>query len=208
MNLDGWKSWASAVLGVRPRVRRTTMELLDDTRIWLFSHPWPSLYSSLNQAIENFQYVADDLFIVADSGLEEKPETGDRELVPLHKRRWLDSQEEYDRSVAVTEWVTDLVHDLVFELTRSANWVLDEIRANVDPRYRLRAGVLILQRSEGLGSRYYRPQYTEDEVAAGKPYPGLRAFVDKRVDRSNFFGQGFSEDGWRAVNPIDLEERA
>jgi hypothetical protein len=205
VNLDEWRSWASALLGVRPRFRKTTMDLLDETRIWLFSHPWPSLYPTLTKAIENFQCVADDLFIAADSSLEENPETRDRELVPLHKRRWLGSQEEYDRSAAETEWVTDLIQDLVFELTRSANWVLDEIRANIDPRYRVGAGVLILQRPEGLGSRYYRPEYREDEVAAGKPYLGLRAFVDERVGRSSCFGQGFSEDGWRAVNPCVLD---
>lgn len=202
IDLGHWASWASRPLTVRPHFTAEMMDRLQSTRVWLFSRPWPGVLPDVEEAFENFRLVCDDLYLAADLALERNDRTGDRVHRPLHKQRVL-SQEEYDRSAAEAEWTSDLIHDLVFELTRAANWILDEVRIAIDPRYRMDLGVLYLNRPTGLGYKIYLPRYRPEETKIHPPYPGLKDFIECRSTRNESFGEGYNEDGWRAVTPID-----
>jgi hypothetical protein len=87
----------------------------------------------------------------------------------------------------------DLIHDLVFELTRAANYVCDAVRSSIVPSYRVEHGVLLIERMEGVFEvKVFRPEYRGDE-RTDVPYLGLDRFVYNR------FGRDFTSRRSRAT---------
>ena len=108
-------------------------------------------------------------------------------------------------SIAEAEWTRALFGDLAMELTRAANWILDEIRLVVDPTYQSKLGVLLVQRETGVGSVYDRPRYSTSETEGEDyPYEGLRAFLLVREQRDTVLGSGFDRIGYRRMTPASL----
>ncbi len=52
---------------------------------------------------------------------------------------------DYRQQVDAYESHVYLLQDLILELTRAANYICDRVRQFIDPTYRLREGVLIVQ---------------------------------------------------------------
>lgn len=203
--LDNWASWVARFLQYSLQIDDALLVRLHQLALWLFSRPWPDVFPTLVRAFENMQRVANGLFAAADNALEYKDSgRNTRQWIPDHKKLWL-PQEEYEKSTAESEWVRDFFGDLAFELTRAANWVCDEIRLSIDPRYRFDLGVLVVERQEGLGSSYYRPRYRPAEIAGHEfPYRGLRDFIDDRAGRDVVLGKGWNQRGARRVAALPM----
>jgi hypothetical protein len=136
----------------------------------------------------------------------ERREDGSRWFQPIHKRRYLEPIQ-IEEAVAESEWIRDLFGDLALELTRAANWIFDEVRFVVDPRYQSDLGVLMIEREEGLGSSYYRARYKPDEIEAEDyPYRGLSDFIDARASRDWAIGSGLNREGYRLMTPYPWDD--
>lgn len=203
-DIDKWQYWVSSFLGYRLWIDNEIVDRLHELDLWLYSRAWPGAYPTLPPAFENLRRVADALFTAVECALKRRNDDRAREYVPDHKRHHL-TEEHYQESIAEAQWIRDLFGDLALELTRAANWVLDEVRLAVDPRYQSNLGVLLVEREEGLGSSYYRPRYGPDEIAGDElPYYGLREFLAARPERDCFIGEGLNEDGYKRVTPFVL----
>jgi hypothetical protein len=205
-DIENWRYWVSSFLGYRLWIDDEIVDRLHALDLWVYSRSWPDVYLTLPPALENLRRVASALFSATDCALDRRADDHAREYVPDHKRDLM-SQEHYQESVAEAQWIRDLFGDLALELTRAANWVLDEVRLVVDPRYKADLGVLLVERQEGLGSSYYRPRYGPDDIAGGMlAFRGLREFLADRRERDYSIGQGFHEDGYKRVTPYVFGE--
>jgi hypothetical protein len=203
-DIENWRYWVSSFLGYRLWIDDEIVARLHALDLWLYSRPWPDVYPTLPPTFENLRRVASALFSATDCALDRRADDRAREYVPDHKRDLL-SQAHYQESVAEAQWIRDLFGDLALELTRAANWVLDEVRLVVDPRYKSDLGVLLVERQEGLGSSYYGPRYKREEIDAGMlPFRGLREFLVDRAGRDYTIGEGFHQDGYKLVSPYVL----
>jgi hypothetical protein len=198
---DRWEQWTSGLLAPTPSIEESSLDMLDQVRRWLFTRPWPQSRPELEDAFENFRRVANTVAMVAHCGLERRRE-GDTELrlIPLYKRQWV---ENYDELAAKFDWTVALIHDLTLELTRAANYLLDRIRLEVDPLFRIEEGVLTVERiGAGLYTDRYRPRYSAGEVESGRLFSGLSEFLDERTGRDIHFGEGRHEGGIADVTPV------
>lgn len=198
--LDIWSAWTSHLLGSRPTAFRTDLDSLGSISYWLFSRA-PGTRGGLEQAIENFRRVGKQLCSLLVRSMTDWAD--DQVLIEtFYKRDWNDN---YDRDLDAFEWIVLLIHDLVFELTRAGNWVLEEVRSDLDPLYRVDEGVLTVVREQGVMNFVtWRPAYTAEELRNGKPFVDVRNFAIDREVRDVHFGIGLNEDGYRRVAPIRL----
>jgi hypothetical protein len=94
--------------------------------------------------------VLQDFFKVFDRHLEANSE--DDSQVQTNRfykiREW--DPDRYRELAAQYEAHVGLVCDLFFELTRAANYVCDRVRETIFSGYRLKEGVLLIERSAGL----------------------------------------------------------
>ena len=202
-DIEGWPDWMSTFLRYHLSIDTVILTRLRELDLWLYTRAWPDVYPVLLRAFENLRRIASTLVMVIECAFDRREDGKAREYVPDHKRRLLE-QGQYEASTAEASWIRDLVGDLALELTRAANWVLDEVRLSVDPRYQNALGVLIVEREEGLSSRFYKARYRPEEVIGSElPFRGLREFIDDRARRDWTIGAGFNEDGWRCVTPFD-----
>lgn len=65
IQLDDWVYWMGPVFGDgHPRMERENFDRLTEARQWMFSRVWSGQRPELEQAFDNFRYVAQDLQLV------------------------------------------------------------------------------------------------------------------------------------------------
>lgn len=133
--LDNWLAYTYWLLGPTPAVNKEFFQQLSSLRTWLLSRVWPERYPDLRLALESFRIVVNDFINV----FEEHSNRGTREgdllrTVPFYKLRQPEP-EDYHRLLSQFEFHVDLIHDLVFEMTRAANYVCDLVREYVDQHF-------------------------------------------------------------------------
>jgi hypothetical protein len=177
--LDHWVQWSSHITNpLGPVVSTETMERLTNLGIWMLGIIWPQTLTSLERSFYNFQTVLRDFIVEfnmeADyvgqktshvSAVTQRPASV---YVPSEIRR-------REREHA------DLVVDLMFELTRAANYLCSEVREHVDAQFHLREGALRIVINWSGSEEYARPEYREDEL--NDLYPGLDRFRVRRDSR-------------------------
>ena len=89
----------------------------------------------------------------------------------------------YNVDLKAYEEHTKLLSDLIFELARLCNLILEKIR-EIHPDYKQELGIL------HIDDRISEPDliYREEEVS-DSPYPGMTAFIKERLTREKHFGQ-------------------
>lgn len=201
--VDDWQIWTSWPLAVRPHGPKGLLEDLDATGNWIFTRPWPGLYPLVDQAFENYRRVNADLAMVLHYSADPDYKEG-YEIDTFYKKEWVE-QEQYDKMANEFDWIVDLIHDLVFELTRAAEHVIDQVRLFMDPLFRTEEGRLVVER-QGAGFYFtqWRPHYSHDEASEQQPYPGIRNFLTKRETRDVRFGDGVNEGAYRRITPITI----
>jgi hypothetical protein len=186
-----WMQWTSGIFSSgQPSLSKESDANLEYLRTWLLNRVWPYRYPSVEDAFTQFRWVLEDFH-----GLfrEYAQSWGDRLLTEkFYKRaydapfglRFLHYQERrYDYHVY-------LVEDLGLELTRAANRVCDEVRANLDPTFMLSEGRLMIQEGPGMDLKWtaYVAEYRPSEK-----YAGLDAFKSERKTRKECFGHDGKE---------------
>jgi hypothetical protein len=165
---------------------------LSDARRWMFARVWSGTEAALEQAFENFRYVAQDLQLTFEKYPHES--LARRGVIAPTRfyndtewQRRVDDQHELDQ---MYEWYANLLEDLALELARAANLVCEAVRQSIDPRYRLEEGLVVLESGPYMDftTRLHRPRYAASD--GWTPYPGLREFLVAREHRDEHRGSG------------------
>jgi hypothetical protein len=212
-DLDNWLAWTSGILYARPLMPITRDKELTGLRNWLFSRIWPKRYPELEAAFKNFLHVLQDFHDTFRAHATKRIDTEalwidrlyqiDRcpELGPDYTQGeapWLNRLHQIDegdlsrvnRVRRELEFYTDLIQDLMLELTRAANYICDRVRQFIDPTFRLHEGLipvefgpfLILPTGWLTGRLRHNPEYRGKERVL-HPYPGLEKFKKDRTKR-------------------------
>jgi hypothetical protein len=153
--------------------------------LWLIARIWPGRYPSLENSLLNYGAVLRDFLNVFDKYVE--PSKYDNAFLSTRRFYKITNFDpvRYHELVEQYNAHEGLVCDLFFELTRSANYVCDKVRESIFPGYRLKEGVLIIERhSVGphLETIRARLEYRNEERGES-PYPGLEEFKTIRYSR-------------------------
>ena len=191
IDVDHWENWSSWVLGGGgfPKIAIDVHNHLAELRRWLYSRIWPGRYPEIESSLLNFRWVLQDFLSV----FAEYSEPFGHDMLATARFYKIDewNPEKYERLSRMHEFHVDLVQDLMFELTRSANFVCDRIRERFVPTFRLREGVLLVTHGPYMDMTYRtnRPEYHGDQ-RCDQAYPGLEAFKLIREHRDHNFGRG------------------
>jgi len=199
VDLDNWRAWSSWVLGSgEPSIYKEQEKSLQNLKLWLLSRVWPKRYPGLEAAFENFRFVLNDFLLVFHEHSVDKRERYFTEKFYKNLNRWdppayRELLEEYEFHVA-------LVQDMILELTRAGNYVLDKVRQHLLRNYRLQEGTLLVESGPfmDLTFRTYRVEYRGEERTE-IPYPGLKKFMSVRKDRDRSFGAGVNVEESKAL---------
>jgi hypothetical protein len=160
--------------------------------IWLLGRIWPRRYAVLEDALFNYGAVLQDFLNVFDEHVDWDKEDG----YFLRTRRFYQisewAPEQYQYLLEQYNAHECLVCDLFFELTRAANYICDRVRETIFSGYRLKEGVLLIQRhSVGFQMKtvHARVEY-RDKERTNLPYPGLDEFKKIRYTRDYALDSG------------------
>lgn len=190
--LDEWRRWVGNVFGDgHPRLTDDDYTRLADLREWIFSRAWPGTAPCVEAAMENFRRVAQDLQQVISTYPWEHGLTmgwraptrfyNDPQWTRTHKHARLDD---------LYDWIAFLLEDLALELTRAANLVCEAVRQELDTRFRVEEGLVVLE-SGPYGDFKFRLHRSRYDASSGwTPYDGLADFVSSRENRDEHRGAG------------------
>jgi hypothetical protein len=195
-DINEWENWTSFVFGGgQPSMRVEKYNNLKKFNVYLLSRVWPKRYDKIDFAFNNFRVVLND-FINIFSLYKLKVGPDDDAWFETEKfykrlREW--NPQRYDELIDEYEFHVDLVQDLACELTRSANYLCDQIRKYITRSFRVNEGVLLIQTGPHMDLSYstIRIEFKNDDQNFIK-YPGLKIFMETRQDRGYCFGQGVS----------------
>ena len=197
---DDWSAVYQGLLAPTPNLTHACEKQIDDTRLWLLNRMWPGTRPTIDAAFETMRRVMDDLGMVIDCWFREW--RSDRWHRPVYKDEWIADHAFFVNLEQRASWIVDIVHDLVFEMTRSANQVIFEVSLDLDPTFRRAEGLLTLERmGSGMYFERFVPRYASDSFHA-EIYGGLRSFATDRQTRTIWFGSGFNDAAYRDITPI------
>lgn len=192
-DIENWLNWTSHIFESSNQTLSITREKeIGELCVWIFSRVWPSRYPELNASFENFQHILQDFRGTFAKHSVEK--WGRLMTEKFYKSESDVYNPNYRQQADEYEFHVYLLQDLILELTRAANYICDRVRQFIDPIYRLREGVLIVQSGlhSDLSYHFHRPEYREHERVL-HPYKGLEQFKKDRFTRDEFFGDKTSE---------------
>jgi hypothetical protein len=188
-DIENWKAWTSHALSDgQPKLLVSDEERLKNLSKWIFSRIWPERYPELEAAFENFLLVLQDFLSVFHKHTEKH---GDwYTTVKFYQVRGKE-RDLYHELGEAYDFHVDLVEDLMLELTRAANYLCERIRQFIDPTFRLKEGVILVESgpTSSLSFELLRTRYHGNERTL-RPYPGLERFKIIRKDRDVHFGTG------------------
>lgn len=192
-HLDHWTEWISNLLSSgQPSLECEINSDLAGLPRWIMKRVWPGRYSGLEASLSNFGRVLHDLLSVFHEHAKKRyPDDEELWTEKFYKTdEW--NRERYDTLSRQYDYHVDLVQDLVLELTRAANLILDQVRTYIVPSYRLGEGRLSVKSGpdEHLRWKEVVVEYDSEERVTERPYPGLQAFLTARERRDMFFGKG------------------
>jgi hypothetical protein len=185
--LNDWESWATPLINYYPGIDIGVDEDLHELELWLLNRIWPGRYERLENSFVNFQRILVDLRRIFHTFSERR---GRAFLTRgFYKDRCGD---EIPGALDRFYFHSDLVSDLILELTRSANLLCDEIRRSLMPTYRLKEGKIRIRNMGdlGLSVSIYVPEYFTREKESPMPYHDLERFMHERKSRDVNFGTG------------------
>lgn len=189
ISLDNWTDWSSAILSHdQPHMGSTHDASLEHLRTYLLSRYWPGRYQGLEKAFKNFWIVLKDFHELFREHAE--PEGPEGQVLRTKKfyriNRW--DPEEYKRLSKMYNVHVGLVQNLMVELTRSANYLIKEVRNTIDPSYRIKEGWCVTEYGPTSDLTWVRQThlYLDEEIINGL-YPGFQLFKDQYKNRSFYF---------------------
>lgn len=186
---DDWdNSFSGIVYGTYLCIEKDyfkSMKKLDD---YLFRRFPITKFATIENEIDNFRLIIHDFINVYGKHINFSLDTTKNDtyyttqfykIKKFDKRRYYDLLDKYN-------FHSDLIEDLIFELTRSANRIVEMIRKDISPIYRQKEGYLILRRGMNLNLKEctYKFVYSSEKES----YPGLEEFSKIRTQRNERMG--------------------
>jgi hypothetical protein len=188
--VDKWEDWSYGMMShSRPQMKKERFDRLDELKKWVLSRAWPGRYPSLEKAFHNFRRVLEDMlntFIMGADLVGKDTILMTRNYSP---KEWLE-EEESEAGLKRHERHIYLVMDLMAELTRAGNYILERVRETISPTFRLKEGWLLATAGpfQNGADRIMQLRYRGDERVE-VPYPGVAKFAAARGKRDYCFGQ-------------------
>jgi hypothetical protein len=190
IDLYEWEKWSSGLLASGgPVLSEEFNRSLGELCPWLLSRFWPGIYPELESAFLNFRLVLNDMHNLFNKHSYKLYKDEDF----LRTKQFYKIQEwdpkRYELLLRQYVFHVDLVQDLIFELTRAANLIIERIREFIMPSFREKEGKALVMRGLDEHLRYHTilVGYTGEE-RKGIPYPGLEEFKNIRKQRDYFIG--------------------
>lgn len=186
-NFQNWNDWIAGIFSNdHPRMTIERNEDLGKLREFLFNRIWPNRYPDLEKAFINFRLVLADFHEQFRSRAKESGNLSVTEkfyqIDEWNEGRYHDLLEQYRFHVF-------LIEDLALELTRAANFLLENIRKFLLPRYREKEGYFTVTAGPfiDLTHKTTIPKYSQSEKENNYPYPGLNRFLTERKNRDESY---------------------
>lgn len=194
IDLHNWQDWTSFIFGSgQPRITLKQLDNLRTLELYIFSRIWPKRYNSIEFAFNNFRFILSDFNKVFEMHKEKIDDYGEPWYFTekLYNKK---IQKSYNELVAEYNYHVDLVQDLACELTRSANYLCDQIRKYISSSFRIKEGSLLIVTGPNIDLNFvtHRLEFTTNDIDIIK-YPGLEKFMEIRKDRGFNFGKGVNE---------------
>jgi len=200
---NDWEAWASWVLsGGQPAISVTRMKELDELDRYLFSRVWPHRYLALEDALLNFRRVLNDFRVVFMKHATSRGGDNDSYRTQKFYQHGQHEDSSYYQQLDLYNYHVDLVGDLMFELTRAANNVCDEVRKSISPSFRFHEGTLLITSGPDLDLSFKtcHPEYRDKNR-----YSGLREFMEARAQRDVHFGRGVEESYFTSIQHAEYD---
>ncbi|GLS87977.1 hypothetical protein GCM10010873_29510 [Cypionkella aquatica] len=190
--LEYWDSWSSWLVSEQPKMSEERYDELVQLARWISSRVWPARYPQIEKAFENFRLVLRDFLRTFSSKSEARM---DDKVLQTRRFYKIDVWDEEQHSYLVKKYTyhNTLLADLILELTRSANFICDQVRKSLTRSYRLKEGALTIGHDPLLEHSLdeIQPKYLQIEIGQfAHPYPGLEDFITVRGSRSFHYGNG------------------
>lgn len=194
---DNWdNSFAGITYTTSLSINKDFLKDLETLDEYLFRRFRVPKYENIEKELDNFKHILKDFLNTFRKYIDfslDSPQHEEYYTSRFYKIREY-NEEKYDLLLNKYNYHSDLLEDLIFELTRSANRLIDLTRKEVFHSYRQKQGYLIIHRGMemDLKERTFLLRYKSDDEI----YHGLKKYVLERSKRSHGIGTGndFIED--------------
>lgn len=199
-DFDNWNNWTSSLVSHgQPSIGYLKLKELQKIPDYIVSRFWPNRYEDLEVSIFNLKNVLNDLLKVfheyADEDAINRAEESDEDRTIRTKKfykikEW--NPELYNQLLERFDYHVSLVEDLVLEMTRAANLVIEKIRIYIYQKYREEEGKLLLTSGPEIDFSWktFKVEYKTEEKKENHPYHGLKNFMTDRENRDIHYGEG------------------
>ncbi len=203
VDLANWVDWTSTLFAHgHPQLSVKKIGELQKLHEWIFRRNWPGRHVELEAAFNNFSRILKDLLNTLIRHGEEIGSSDDRWIHVDKVYHRLERWDPVTHALLVRQFlfVVDLVEDLALELTRAANLLCDQIRADILHSYHLAEGRLIVRNADLMRSEILKPVYASG-TSPSTAYQGLEWFMMARESQEISMGHGTMPDGQKESSP-------
>jgi len=159
---DNWTEWTECLLGGHfTNMPKTQFNNLITLHKYLNGRPYPDSRKELVNAINQFNEILED-FINHFSLFKGESSMKKDFFFTLQLYR------ENTISVERQNIHEYMIEELIYELTKAANFLCSQVRASIHPTYRMERGILLLHDCPAAGIAFLRLHYHKDEKYLGK----------------------------------------
>ncbi|MBP6387256.1 MAG: hypothetical protein KA313_08440 [Pseudarcicella sp.] len=172
-NFDNWLNWTDDLLGgYYTKIEKQQFNNLIQLHKFICSREFPITKKNITNAIYQFNLVLEDFINKFELYKEERDEDEECYHTRLKYRTGVVTPE-------MQELHEHILEELIIELTKAGNYLFDEIRQSIFPKFRFEKGNLIL--NEGQGFAYRQFKYKEGEVYCG--FGEIKKRTNNRLDQ-------------------------
>jgi hypothetical protein len=162
---ENWESWTSHPLSASPSWQKEWMDNVEELRRRIIRAVWPGTIPELERALKTLSLNLTMALKVFCEHCEMGEEGWFREVKFYKVGRW---NENYDRDLAAyKEWLKE--HDsFIYEATKSANWVADVVRRELNPSFFAVPGKFVVTSGPNMEGNYVTRvlEYSEEQKKA------------------------------------------
>jgi hypothetical protein len=163
---EEWEKWTSHTLSTSPAWHEEWAEKIEEYRRRIIRVVWPGRIKELEDALTTLSINLSLALKVFTKHCERSEDGWLREI--QFYRLATDGQQQYDRLLKEYEDWLDEHEELMFEATKSANWVADVVRSEINPMFFVSPGKFIVTYGPSSMLRFITsvPEYSKAERKA------------------------------------------
>ncbi len=202
--IENWKGWTSFIFGGgQPHIYEGNLRKIRELIEFIISRVWFGRYPELEKAFYNFKNISNDFLSVFEKysarpviDRELSQEEKDEQMIWTRKFYKIDewNPELYQKLYDKYEYHCLLVEDLALEMRRAANHLFDMVRKYLFSGFRIKEGVLLIEIGPFMDLSWKTVRVEYKKEALTNLYQGLKHFMEDRVNRNYYRGDGGSED--------------